>query len=292
MVNLKLFRSRPIIGALPLALMALAFAQDGILLRRELKNDATDQYTMSLSTKQVISSPAGDQDVTVDGTMKMAFKTTNVSEKHDSADLTITVSDMDLKLGGMAQMAEGMMGTLPKSYTVKGKVDNRNQVTNVKLDGLSMQQQMMAAGVQSMANLSGVAFPENPVKVGDTWDVPVPKNEAMGTEASVLKATLVGEKKQDGIDTWEISLVGKLPVNMDLSKLTGGNDPTGGSIPDMKVLMKGTNTIKATLLVEKSSGRTISMDGNLDSDQNIDLPDMGMTMTSKGATKALLKLAK
>ncbi len=286
--NLK--RNLPLAAFMALSLVALA--QDGVLLRRELKSGSTDKYTMTLATKQTISSPAGDQELSVDGALKMAFNTSNVSEKKDSADLAIVVSDMELKFGGVAEMAQGMMGEMPKTYTVKGRVDNRNQFTNAKVEGLSMQQQMMAGGVQSMANLSGVVFPEKPVKIGDSWDVQMPKNEVMGTDAATLKATLVGEKTIDGIAAWEITFGGKLPVNMDLSKMTGAGDPTGGSIPEMKMVMKGTNTIKATLYVEKTTGRTLSMDGSMDSDQTVDLTDMGMTVTTKGTTKTALKLAK
>lgn len=277
---------------LPLLYSLIAPAQDSVLLRREFKSGEETKYAMTVVTKQTIDAGSGDQEATVDGSMNVSYKITGVNEAKDKADIKATFSDISLKFGGMAAMAEGMMGEMPKTFSVTAKMDKLGNVSESKVEGLSQQQMMLAGSSQSMAGISGVVFPEKPLKVGESWNMPISKNEMMGIDASTIKATLSGEKTIDGISTWEIEIAGKLPLKMDTSKMPQGADPTGGSVPATNMTMKGTYVIKSKAWVEKTSGKLIAMEGTADTDQTMDLVDMGMTVGVKGTIKTSLKLSK
>jgi len=273
------------------SLVAVATAQEGILLRRELKDGAEDQYSVTFTSKQSVASSAmGDQDFEVAGSMKIMQKMSEVSEKKDLATVVLNVSDLDLKLSGAAAMAESMMGQFPKSYSVKGKLDSLNSYKDLKVEGLNAQQQLMVGSLQSITSMIGFRFPETAIKAGDTWDVNVPKNPKLGTEAAVLKAKLVGDKKVGDHDVWEVTLQGKIPVNLDVGKMMESSDSTG--MPPMNMVMKGTNTMNTVYFIQKSTGKLVSMETTLNSDQSMDMVDMNMTVDVKGTTTATMKLIK
>lgn len=274
------------IGIIVIASLALAAAaQEGFLLRRTLTEGMTDVYSSTVKSKQIVSgTPQGDIEMGFDLTSKMTYKYGKLDEK-GLADLAVTVSDIKINMDG--PMA-GAIGDPPKEYKVLGKVDARNQVTAIKIEGLSAQEQMMMNTAQSMQSLTGVVFPEKAIKTGESWKVRVPKNEAFGIVESEMTATLTGEKTEEGKALYEIKLVGSVPMDMDMSKLMGENNAAGG----MKMMMKGKMDTVGTLIVEKSTGRMVVMNMKIKNDSKLDMTDMGMTMDIKGNSDVTVKLQK
>lgn len=84
----------------------------------------------------------------------------------------------------------------PREIVVKGRMDSRYRVFEPKVEGLNPAMAMMSQNLSGM-NL-GIELPEGPVKVGDTWDVTIPKNPFLGEKVQTLKASFAGQKSVDG----------------------------------------------------------------------------------------------
>lgn len=273
---------------LSLALVSIASAsQEGVLLRRALKEGAKDVYLMTMKSKNAISGgPMGDMDFSVDGTMKMTYLFGKVDAEKKLADITLTVSDINMKLGGgSAPMAEGMMGQMPKEIKVEGKMDEFGNIKESKMSGQSMQMQMMTSGGFSG---TGIIFPEKAVKVGDSWDMKLPKNPMFGNKEQTIPAKIVGEKDIDGVACYELSYDGSIPVDMDLSKIAEESGAPGG----MEMTMKGTAKIKGTAQVDKVTGRLVMSDTTMNSKMKLDISAAGMTLDMNGDVQTVIKLQK
>lgn len=265
--------------------------QEGVLLRLKLENGSTVTHTSTFKSKQVISSEmmGGEQEILVDGSMKMKQTISGVSEDGKMASLTIDVSDLKMEMGGaMAAMAGSQ--DMPKGYTIKAKIDDRNRMTDVKVEGIEGQMRMMMAQqTESMAAFSSVIFPEAPVKVGDTFEMELPPSMMYG-KGEKLSAKFVGEKEMDGMQVREFAITGKVKMNMDVGKMmeeAGGDNPMSG----MKMIMTGTMDVSSTAMVDMN-GRLVRMQMKMTSDGKMEMPDMGMTMGVKGEVTSLTTIAK
>lgn len=272
------------LGALALAIAAVSFAQDTVTIKRELKAGAKDVYKVVTETKTLMDIPSmGEQEMIMKSTMNYALTTGEV--KDDYAEVGLTISDIQAKIeGSMADMMQGMP-EMPKEMKFKGTLDARNRLSNVKLDGKLDMMAMMMANTTSTMNMF-VEYPGGPVKVGDSWDVVVPKNPMLGNEDTKFKATLVGEK--DG--KWQIKMSGELKLKSDLSEMMKGQDPTGTGL-DMQMVMTGTMKMESEALVNKTTGKTVEMTTALDSATTMDIVNMGIKsdQKAKGTIKMTLQ---
>lgn len=272
------------LGALALAIAAVSFAQDTVTIKRELKAGAKDIYKVVTETKTLMDIPSmGEQEMIMKSTMNYALTTGEV--KDDSAEVGLTISDIQAKIeGSMADMMQGMP-EMPKEMKFKGTLDARNRLSNVKLDGKLDMMAMMMANTTSTMNMF-VEYPGGPVKVGDSWEVVVPKNPMLGNEDTKFKATLVGEK--DG--KWQIKMSGELKLKSDLSEMMKGQDPTGTGL-DMQMVMTGTMKMESEALVNKTTGKTVEMTTALDSATTMDIVNMGIKsdQKAKGTIKMTLQ---
>lgn len=272
------------LGALALAIAAVSFAQDTVTIKRELKAGAKDIYKVVTETKTLMDIPSmGEQEMIMKSTMNYALTTGEV--KDDSAEVGLTISDIQAKIeGSMADMMQGMP-EMPKEMKFKGTLDARNRLSNVKLDGKLDMMAMMMANTTSTMNMF-VEYPGGPVKIGDSWEVVVPKNPMLGNEDTKFKATLVGEK--DG--KWQIKMSGELKLKSDLSEMMKGQDPTGTGL-DMQMVMTGTMKMESEALVNKTTGKTVEMTTALDSATTMDIVNMGIKsdQKAKGTIKMTLQ---
>jgi hypothetical protein len=127
------------------------------------------------------------------------------------------------------------------------------------------------------------------VKVGQEWDVPVPKNPMMEKD-QILKAKLVGEREVDGVKVWVVTIAGPMEMNADLSKMMADapDNPAAG----MKMLMSGTIQVSGENLIEQGSGRLVLSTQKADSKMKMELPDMGMSIDMTGTTTSKMALKK
>lgn len=259
--------------------------QDGILLRRQLTAGSTEIYNITM--KSANTTPMGD--MSIDATMKMTYKMGEV--KDGKADLEIITSDMNLKFGGMAEMAAGMMGDVPKTITMKGKIDERNRITDMKMVGMTMQMAMMMGSQSSSMNQS-VSFPENAVKVGDTWEVTVPANVMMGTAETKLIAKYDSNTMVDGKPAMVIKLSGTMPMKLDMAELAKKNpEMAGGQIPP-GIVIEGKIDLKLDSVVDRTSGKTLTADILVKNQNKVSGESLPMEIDVMGTTTIRMTLAK
>lgn len=266
-------KPRPLIAAIVVAasVVSAAALQDASRLRLSLVESRKDVFTIKSEMKQTLDmAGVGQQEMTINSSMKMAVETGKKGED-GKASIEMAVSDFEMKLEGMAG-APDMPS--PGNYVIKGKIDELGRITDTKIEGpeASMAQMMNASSQQTPYF---VVFPDRDVKVGDSWKIPIPKNDLAMTADSELTAKLLGEKTVKDVVVFEIQLMGDVLVDGDPSKAN----------PDVPFAMKtkGKVSMDGLYWVEKSSGRTIGYQTKMRSDMTMELTDMGMTISTKGS---------
>lgn len=267
--------------------VAVATAPQDVTLRRTLKEGTSDVYTVNTKSKQNMDIPQmGEQDITLDTTLKLTFKYGKVD--NGKADVELIMTDFKVSAGGaLAAMMPDMSGMLPKEVKTTGKLDELGVISEMKTAGMGMQE-MMVLGSQTLANsIAMVVFPKDAVKFGDTWTMPIPDNKTAGIQGATVEAKLVGEKQVDGIDCYEITTSGKFPMKLNMGDVMDSD--AAGMMDGM--VMTGTITMKGTNLVEKATGRLVKFDGGFKSNQTMSMGGQG-DMQMSGDTTVTMKLAK
>jgi hypothetical protein len=266
-----------------LALASVAMAQDAVSLRRKFEPAAKDIYKVTMTAKTTMDIPQlGEQQMSTTGSMEYTFLTDSVNE--GKADLSISMTDIQFEMDGpMAQLMQGTP-TMPSEIKFKGKMDERNRMSEFKVDGKLDPMAMMLANMNNVTTFF-TEFPEGPVKLGDSWTVVIPKNPMIGSQDSKMVAKLEGEK--DG--KWVISMEGDITLNGDLSEFMKGQDPTGMGM-EMVVKVKGVIKVKATSLVDKQTGKTVQMDMDMTTDSVTDIENLGLKTAQKATSKVAMSL--
>lgn len=276
---------------LSLALFSLALLapQGETTLRRKLEAGKVDTYKIESRVAQTVKGPTGDIPMTIKSTSTYLLKTVKVDEAAGTATVETTTT-VD-KLDADGPMGQAMAGQKPKPVTQTGKLDVRGRLTFDKSAGAGMSEFLSGAQAASSAG-NFVEFPEKPVKIGDTWDIVVPKSPMLLDQDQKLTAKLVGEKDLDGVAVWVVSLTGTLKTAVDSSKLPKEAQPQDSPMGPMTILLKGEIALTGEGLVDKATGKTLSMVTKGLSKANIDLPDMGMTFDTTGTIDSTITIAK
>jgi hypothetical protein len=273
------------LAALGLAVLAAAATQE-ITLKRTLQPNTKDVYSVTMSTKNKMSMGAmgmGEQAMTIDGTMKITMSTGAV--EGGKADVELKTTDMKYKFGGAAAGAAGAMGSAPKELVVKGKLDEKNRFTDMKAPTADAQMAMMMSNnMQSFGQ--SIEFPDKPVKVGDSWEVVMPKNELAGMEEAKMTATLF----DDRADGHCISLTGVIPMKMDMAEMMKKNPDIGATTPMPNMMITGLIDVKMLGLFDKASGKTLRMTTRMNQKMKIDIKDQNMAFEGGGQTVMLMSL--
>lgn len=269
-----------------MAALAVA-AQDTITLRRELKEGSAEKYKIESSLKQNIAIPGmGEQNMDITTVIEYGLTVGKVDAEKGVADAMTTTKIVKMLMEGMPGGSPEIPATPPVEAPIK--LDNRNRMTidPSKATGPGNPMMMLGGGASSIQT-SGlfVEFPEGPVKVGDTWDLVVPKSPMMSKEDQKLKVTLVGEKDVDGVMAWVFKLEGTLKMEPDLEAMMKSMDTQGAQIPSMKI--SGTMELSSEGVVEKATGKTIRMTTKMKLANTMEMVEQGMKldMTGSGTTK-------
>lgn len=274
-----------------LALAAVAVAQDATTLRRVVQANTADVYTISSKSTQLIDFGMGEQDITVDNSMKLTMKYGAV-DKDGNADVEMVLSDFQMKTGGsMGAMMGDMSQMMPKEFKVTGKLDPQNNLNNTKTQGLGMREMMMM-GSQMMGSMSGIIFPKSAVKPGDTWQMPVPDQPMMGLKGASMTATFVGAKNMDGTAVYEIKVGGKLPTKVNMAEMMKNAPEADQGMMPADLVITGTVDIKSTAWIEQGSGRLVKMDTSMKTAQKMDMGGQGMSGDIKGDVSMTMALKK
>lgn len=280
-LSLAIFASSAILGCGKGGVTSIPLMGGGsVTLARTFKAGEEQKYKMDMTMNQQMGS--GDQKA---GQMKMTItadmdqKTTSVAPDGKTADVLVKTSNMAFK----TEPEMGLGNMLPKEMTTNMKIDSRNQVSAATVSGVqgAMAGQLDQMGLGSNPMGFGASLPDHPVKVGESWDVPLPKMPMLETTGS-LKATLVGEKTVDGTPSWEIKITGSLPIKMNLaqSKAPAAGTSTGTMDMDFDVFLeKGT----CALVSSKGTNKTkMSIDAGPKGKMDTSM-DMSVSITKAGS---------
>lgn len=266
-----------------------AAASQGVLLRRELKENASEVYSIKTEMKQVLTMGAmGDQDMGINSSMKMTLKTTKLDATSGEAEVESTITDIKTEADGVAAMMANQTET-PKEIKTTGKLDARNRIKLAASKSPGMMEMMLGSSSPTSAMMF-IEFPEKAVNIGDTWTVTLPKSPAYGNKEQTLNAKLESEKEVEGVKVWVISLAGKIKLDFDMSEMMKNmpNNPMAGQ----KASMKGDIDLTGEAYVDKSNGKTIQFTTNSKTKNTVNLEDMGMTIDATGTAKTTLTLQK
>lgn len=284
-----------------LATAAIA-AQDSITIRRELKAGATETYKIESEVKQLIEVPSmGEQDMIANQVSTVTLKTLSVDAEKGIAQIeTLTKVEKSTTDGSLAAMMGGSTAKLPDPKTEKGTLDNRNRLVIAQAPNAGTNTQggggMMSMGMPGMAAasaqtlLSLIELPEQPMKVGESVEVPIP-NTAAGTAAGIrdLKMTLklVGERVVDGQTLLVLAFSGDMKLDIDSSK-----SPNAANNPMGNMKMSGTAKLSGEGLIEKATGKTVSNVMNIKNDMKVFVEQVGMEFPVKGSIVTKISLVK
>jgi hypothetical protein len=271
--------------AMALASVVAFAGQDNFLLRRSLKEGATETYALESKTKQVVTLPngMGEQEVSTSTSSTYAVKVGKVDEAKHAADVEVTITIDKIEIDSPMGDPSNSAGDAGKKTTMKGTLDHLGKLV---LPPPTNPNDPMTS-VASMANSIGLQLPEKAVKVGDTWEVVLPKNPFMGDQEQKLTARVVGETTVKDRPALKVAMDGTLNLNVDMTKmLEKSESPMAGQ----KMFVKGTAEFKMVGLIDRETGQTLESTTETLTKQTIEMPDMGISMASTGTGTTTMKL--
>jgi hypothetical protein len=240
--------------------MAMAQTTDAptFIIKRELKENAATDYKMEFTFKQVITSEmlGGEQDFSVVGSMKYSEKTAKYDAEKKLLDYNLLMSNMKFELGGFAEMLRGMLDQMPKEYKLTGTINDRNQPVFLKPDAKSAQLDLIMNMIGATWAQS-LAYPETPVKIGDTWTVTWPKSQIFGGKEAKLTGKLKGEKTVNEVPALVILVDGTLPLSLQLNALAGGDG--GDAESGQGATLSGPLLWHMEATVDKATGKVLEV---------------------------------
>jgi hypothetical protein len=274
-----------------LALVALAGAatQEGSPIRRALKAGTVDTYKVTETVDQLVSSPAGDTAMKIVSEKTYVLKTAAVDEAAGIAKIEATTTVDKMEAQGPAS---GMLGEKPGPATQTGKIDVRGRMTFDRTPtSESLTSFLSGTASTAMAGMF-IELPERSVKVGDSWDIVVPKSPLLFGNDQKLSAKLEGERTlEDGTAAWVVSVKGPLMLAIDSAAIPGAK-PIETPVGPTTVTIQGKADLVGEGLVEKSTGRTLSMTSKGTSSSTINLVALGIEMKTKGTVDSKVTLKK
>lgn len=262
----------------------VAMAQDGVKLRRTFSSNTEDLYVCEYSGNNSVEAPTGQMDFKIKGSNNLVIKYKDV--KDAAVNIDMVTKDMKFEMEGMPDGMGGAPGAdqMPKEITVSGTLDERNRVkfgkSNAPMDPMT---QSMLSSLSSTNTGFFVEFPEGPVKVGESWEIKMPKTSEKSPDTT-LKATLTADKGSQ----WEVTVAGKFPMKVDSAEAAKGNQNAGGM--QMEFIMNMTMDTTYTIMVDKASGKTQSVTGKIGTKMSMELPSFGMTIPGSGNMTFTAKL--
>ncbi|HSI73374.1 MAG TPA: hypothetical protein VK934_09355 [Fimbriimonas sp.] len=273
--------------ALPLTLLLSGFApQQDVRLQRQLTEGATEKYKVDMKMNTLMDMPGGlgeqEMGMTSAAEYELKFGKMNWQIPGMTVDATVTVTKMDAE--GM--MAGAMAGQgLPKPITMKAYMDLQGRLLPLKTQGAGGAMDLMGMQSFSFTTIS-IPLPAKPVKVGESWQVPVPKG-MMAKKDQFLTATLTGER--DG--AWIVSTKGKFDIEMVPRALPNNTDQPN-PMAGQKIGLKGTIEVDSEGLVEKATGKTLELKSKMKTDQTATIPDMGLEIKSQATVNTTVSLVR
>jgi hypothetical protein len=287
-----MYKSLRTAGLVALATIALAAkTQESFTLRLVLTEGQRTVYTQSVVVDHTMDAAAlggGAQDMEITMTSTMTHTFGRVDPEARKAALTIEVSDLKMEAEGMAGLM--MDDGVPDGYKMTAKIDERNRISELKAEGMPAMMAAWAGGERGLeAAMNIFVFPEQPVRVGDTWEMKLPKSPMFGDAEPVMKVTLKEVKEVEGKRALVLEVKGEMPMNVNFGELMR-DAPDAGPMGEMDMRMTGTVDSVATVTIEAATGRMLAMESTATSDIQMEIVDIGAKVPITGTTRTVIRL--
>jgi hypothetical protein len=238
---------------------------DAVLLRIALPAGQVSRYVTSMSTTMdVAGNPMFDSTVTM--RQEMYSTRTVVEAEGDTRRLSTVIDSVRMDAPGMFGMPE-TFGDLMKGITMNTSMTTRGAVLSAEADSGSIAE-MMQPGFGSTQDLMGglsLDLPEEPVRAGATWTVPINK-------------------------TFDVGELGAIHQNMVLTYHFDRLDVRGGA---RHAMLSYSGTMDQTMdTADKSVGMEMHYAGDIGGMMDLDLDGgrfaaMTMEMTLSGSVDVM-----
>jgi len=242
---------------------------DAVLLRIALPAGQISRYVTSMSTTMdMAGNPMFDSTVTM--RQEMYSTQTVVAAEGDTRQLSSVIDSVHMDAPGLFGMPEAF-GDLMKGITMRTSMTTRGAILGADADSGSIAE-MMQPGFGSTQDLMGgltLDLPEEPVRAGATWTVPVNKTFDVG-EIGAIHQNMVLTYHFDRLDLRSgarhamLSYTGTMDQTMD----------TADKSVDMDMHYAG--DISGTMDLDLDAGRFAAMTMDMTLDGSVDV--MGQTM--------------
>ena len=275
------------------ALFALAAAtQDGVLLRRQLKENSSEVYQLVSDMRQTATLPGmGDQDIDMTSTMKVTLNSHKLDAATGQLEVDSVFSDIKTKSEGMlAAMMDQSKDPDPERGEIQ-RQNRRSQPPHSRCHEEWLQHDGHAPNDSGpTSSIMFVEFPDKAVAVGDSWTFALPKSAVFGKQTPSLSAKLEGDREFQGGKVWVVSFGGTINLDADLTEMLKKtpNNPMAGS----KATLKGKIEMIGESLIDKISGQTLVYTVSSKSKSKVDLPDNGLSIDTSGVSKTTMTLVK
>ncbi len=274
--------------------VVVAQAQE-VTIKRTYTEGATEKYTITsqmTSSTDMSSMGQGEMAMNIDSSMDAAYTYSAVKED-GSALLKFVYSNIKTEMDGpMAEMMRGG-GQMPTEMKGSAKIDAFGKMTETKYEGAQAgMMAMMSGGSNAWDLISLFTYPSKPVKVGDTWESEIPTMGGMLAKGSKLTGKYIGDADFRDKKAWKLEFTGKPAMQMDIGKMMRENPGAAQEgMPEMNIMMEGTNGLKITVLVNQTNGQVLQVEVASDTVAKVKLVDMGMEfpVTGQAIAKMVLK---
>ena len=213
--------------------------QEPVAVKQTTGGQATDAVTLAMTAKvgdtvryrTTIKLDIGTDQIVLELTSKQIIK-----EVKDNQD---TVLRVESEKGYMT--VGGMENELPAGAPTTVTANRFNQILDFKPERED-NPNLTPSTQHLMAFVSGVLFPDKPVKAGDSWTTE-PDNPQVKDKKVTIKTTFVGLETFEGAPAWKVKQTLTADTELQGSKMTSEMtallDPATGQIIDAKLSVKG-----------------------------------------------------
>lgn len=222
---------------------------DNPLLRRTLPGSKPEVYKVNVHEYRAMSSEYFDKmefDTTRKCTVVIDATKSPAATDKVNVDLTYRIDDEFVDGPSDGQVPE------QKPVLFKGTLDDHGTLAfeneKASIEELSTRLTLSAAEASVV-----VPLPEKTVKVGDTWEIPIPGLNGKGQEPQKLTAKFAGEKKVGDQTAWVISTTGTVTTMSEQSM----SFQVQGRELKQTFVTKTVSDVQGDSLLDQKTGRTI-----------------------------------
>jgi len=241
-----------------------------VTLRMNLKPGTTYRQ----QTKMTTAMNMGNQPMTMNMDQTMATKVSQKTAKGFKVKTTVEA----IKVTGTGPMANGgkSVEDSMRGKTMESEIDLRGRTVG-EVKGLPGMSQMGGMAGGSGAGISGVEFPEGPVKVGSSWTTTMDLAKMLGSQSGMKMSgkPMTTKYTVKAISGQTVTLAIAVTANYAMTMGGGSGNQASGQKMNMTIAMSGTGTT----VIDTTTGLPKSTDMKMTNTTNMGTMVMKQTIT-------------